>query len=162
MKSLIQYGLELWQMRNTELHGSNLQQNSYKRRTYAIQVAKELFLQGTESVPIPQHRLFHRFESMLEKPTRTIEYWIDTIRIAQQRQRELNKESQSQSSLLDYRFTAIPASIMEGQSFPSYPPHQRQSLFARSTSPIHRDRWSQQDIRRLLLCTNPNVRYRKS
>ena len=148
-------------MRNEEIHGTNIKQ-SHKRRTRTIQIAKELFQQGPDSVPIPQHRLFHRFESLLERPTRTIEHWIDTIQVAQQCQKEIMISSQSQPNLFQFQIIITPTA--NNQSNPQSLHSSKNNRNLRSTSQLStlRDKWSQQDIRRLLLCTNPNVRYRKS
>ena len=68
-KSLINYRLDLWEARNTHLHGTTPQNQRYIRRKKAIQIATDLYNQGKITVPHNQERLFHNFNQRIEGRT---------------------------------------------------------------------------------------------
>ena len=56
--SLIQFGLDLWNVRNQQLHSKTAQESWYIERKNAIAKAKELFMDGIETVPRNRQQLF--------------------------------------------------------------------------------------------------------
>lgn len=72
--SLIQYGLDIWELRNKELHGDFEQEQRMKSRERIRDKAKEHFLLGETSVPYQHKKLFHMHASRrLRQSTRQLE-----------------------------------------------------------------------------------------
>ena len=104
-KSLINYRLDLWEARNTHLHGTTPQNQRYIRRKKAIQIATDLYNQGKISVPHNQERLFHNFNQRIEGRTQSIQFWIELVRIAQKKRKQEIKEANAQKHLTEYGFS---------------------------------------------------------
>ena len=151
--SLIQFGLDLWNARNQQLHGKTSQENRFIMRQNAIARANELFLDGIESVPLNRQRLFGQFDRRITENTKAIKLWILEVERAQEvRKEEMKILLQNQSRITCY--------FSSTSSVTHRTRHRDMNNVSYNTS--RRDAWAQQDLRRLFLLTKPNVRFRMS
>ena len=157
LSNLLQFGLDLWEQRNNQVHGDTPTSKNFIRRKKALARAKDLHLEGSESVPLNQQRLFSNFDNRLEGRTRAIEMWIELVELSQKRQQEIQNEQANQSTLFEFNFTKqhnIPTKQLRGFR------HQRSTRATNEVSTKRLQKRVQQNIRRMFLLPHPNVRKR--
>ena len=154
--SLIQYGLDLWVERNNKVHGDTPTNQRFMLRINTIKKAQELFSEGEDSVPPGQRRLFCNFERRIERSTKSILGWIDMVTLAQAKRKEDLKTMETQPTVDTY-FQILP------QPPPRRHTQRHIQRLQQNTTRVsdNRSLWAQQDLRRLFLRPQPNVRYRK-
>ena len=145
--SLIQYGMDLWEFRNIKLHGEDNEDQRKIQRTKIHLKAKDLLRKGSAALPVAQRSLFKMHASKrLQQSTRQLERWITIVEKAKAINEENLKNLQQKSNLQKY--------------FPNHkPPKLRQKAIQ---SNENRHKRIQQDMRKYLLRSAPNVRYRHS
>ena len=163
--SLLQYGLDLWESRNSSIHGSNPTETRSTRRQKASARVSELFADGPQSVPSFQENLFKLHESRrLQMRTAQMEHWINVVELAQTIHSTNLSKYGRQSTLLENNFIPVPTdstpadntSLNHSTKCPS-----RTSRSSLTTSNNSKVSWVDQDLRELLLISTPNVRYRQ-
>ena len=154
LTSLLQFSLDLWNERNKTIHGSNPAETRHIARTKVIEKAKQLFLQGPESVPLAQRKLYQHFENRLQHRTQAIEHWIQLIQIAQKKRQEELEQLANQKKLQDFSFTK---KMMRTQNQTLLERREPTNLEANNNKQAN---WAQQDLRQLFLLPKPNVRYK--
>ena len=164
LMSLIQFGLDLWEARNQNVHGKTTQDQRIIRRQKAIAKVKKLFSQGQDSVPSYQANLFKMHESnRIRSRTTQMERWIHVVEVAQGVHQANIKKQGKQQKLQALNFTVTQAQTPPqqlAQQVEEVPNHE--DAPRKETSNTSRSTWVQQDMRVRLLNSNPNVRYRKS
>ena len=156
--ALLQYGLDLWEQRNSNLHGDTPSNQRVIRRQKAIQRAQVKYLEGADTVLPPQQRLFLHFPRRLEGRTRAIESWIELVEIAQEKQRNYLQRTATQPTLLQYDF--VPQERTPQQVETVIQRHMHDQIIENINTT--RNNWAQQDLRRLMLLPNPNVKRKES
>ena len=143
--SLIQYGMDLWEFRNLHLHGQDNEDQRKLHRQKIYTKAKDLLRAGPMDLPVAQRTLFKMHATKrLQQSTRQLERWISIIEKAKDIQAENLKTIQQKSNLQKY-----------------FPNHQPPKLRRKETQPNeHKQNRIQQDMRKYLLRSAPNVRYR--
>ena len=115
-------------------------------------------MEGADTVPLHQQRLFLNFERRLEGRTKAIENWIEMVEIAQNKRREELKRLAQQPDLMKFHFTKTKTQ-QNRQLIENY---DRRMEIVLNTATIDgmRNNWVQQDLRQMFLRPNPNVRMR--
>ena len=143
VSSLIRYGLDLWELRNREIHGQTEQENRHIQRQKVLTITRDLYIQGETSVPIQQRQLFSLHPiRRLKHSTKQLHRWNTLVLLAQTlRQKEIDEDKKLTCQLDRFGFLMQPPKVL-------------------SIPKIKIQRRIQQDMRRFLLNSNPSVRYR--
>lgn len=142
--ALLRFGLDMWEARNTYLHGDTPTSKNMIRRKKAVERMIEIYAEGETTVPEPQRKLFKKPMTEREKlSTRAIEQWIELVQVARENQEE---DQRTQPTLED---------VWGNGQRTEEPP-------VRTAADKNRESLSAyQDIRKGALRPNPNVRKRK-
>ena len=120
-----------------------------------MEQAREKYMEGKDSVPHHQQRLFLNFEHRIEGRTQAIANWIELVEIAQERRKEELKQLAQQPNLFQYNFTQ--EKVPQRNQVVDDIDRQTETGLHISTEDM-RNKWAQQDLRQLFLRPNPNVR----
>ena len=77
--------MDTWHARNSHIHGENPHKSCQIERQNTIIRAKQLFLEGKDSVPRNKQRLFGQFDRRITENTRAIKLWIVEVERAQKK-----------------------------------------------------------------------------
>lgn len=151
LPTLIQYGLDLWELRNKVVHGSTPRESAQIKR---LQLNREItvkYMMGESSVSPAQKRLFQKPEILrLRDSNRSKRNWLITVNIAQQaRQLQLKK--------LHRLFPRL--NHFQGFTITAQPP--RQHRIRLTQPPPRKTKGIQKTLRELFLNAHPSVRYRQ-
>ena len=148
--TLIQYGLDLWELRNGVVHGSTPRETAIIRRNRLNKDIIAKYSKGPNSVSPAQRRLFQKPEVLrLYDSNHSKQNWLISVTIAQQARKEQLRKlyaSYPRISTFDgFSITTI-----------SYPSPRYRS----STTPPRKTKSIQKTLRELFLNAQPSVRYK--
>ena len=149
--TLIQYGLDLWDLWNKVVHGSNPWEMAEIK---CLKLNKKITIKynmGETSVSYAQRRLFQKTEILrLQDSNHSKQNWLTSVNIAQQARKLQLELIQALAS----RLTCFP-----GFTITIVPKSPRRHKQRSSLSPSRQTKGIQKTLRELFLNSQPSVRY---
>ena len=153
--TLINFGLELWNLRNDQSHGKTPQEMAQIRRKKLNKEILRKYRQGSKSVSPPQRRLFQKpLKLRIYDSNHSKQNWLTAVEIAQQaRKRQMDllyKKYPRLSSFNGFTHKVIPSTKSKITQTP------------RDKTPPRKTKYIQKTIRELFLNAVPSVRFRQN
>ena len=149
--TLIQFGLELWELWNGKFHGTTPQETAYIRQMKLNKEISKKFSMGQKSVSPAQRRLFQKPEILrLHDPNHSKQNWITSVSIAQQARKQQLEKLYASYPRLDWFEGFFSITIL--------PPSPSCFTSPSPSTPPRKTKYIQKTLRELFLNVHPNVR----
>lgn len=153
--TLINFGLELWNLRNDQSHGKTPQEMAQIRRKKLNNEIIKKYRQGSKSVSPPQRRLFQKpLKLRIYDSNHSKQNWITAVEIAQKaRKRQMEILYKNYPRLSSFKgFTRKVIPLTKPTKIPP----------SRDKTPPRKTKYIQKTIRELFLNAVPSVRFRQT